>query len=436
MQQPNPITSRLAVLQSQWGKFAEEEGPCLLRWVLADPHDLPLVTAFFDVEETEAALFPDLFLKLESRFEHRSRYGRALALELALRYRQMREGLAEAGAVTNWRPPAARRGGGDVTRLYDVARSFHAYHEPFYRRVVLHLAPAAIADRGAWAAWLAEAVAEHPGPEVRLLVVEDSVASVLGALAEAEPRRVCSQTLRLGLHQATEELSEQAGLKSFGGKLRHLILKISRAWAEGDAGRAEELGKEALEVTALLNWPSLAFTVHYLMGSGYLGIGQPVEAGLRFQLAEQAAVRAEERDEPGARTLRLNARMSLGAVLVSQNAFARAARLYEESVPFAATPETPQLHIECWRMAAHAHEQCGQTDQAWEALLKALAVGNVLDLETRKTTTLPFVGEALMRLAAGGRYGQLGQVIDENLGWLLGEDWRDRARASGETAPP
>jgi hypothetical protein len=433
MQPSNPITARLAQLQAQWSRFAADDRCCLLRWVIADPHDTPLVEAFFDVEDSDAAIFPDLFLRLESPFESKSIYGRALALELTLRYRQMRSALAEAGMVADWRPPTRAPGSSDAGRLLDVAASFHAYHEPYFRRVALLLAPSAIADRRGWQTWLERAIHEPRSPDVRLVVLDDGRAPALAALA-TDPVRVRSETVALDLGQAIEEISERAGgLETFGGKFRHLFLQTSRAWAASDAARAEQLAEEALALTDLTSWPSLGFAIHYLMGSGYLSAQDPVKAALRFQQAERLALQAEDRGEPSARTLRLNARMALGAVLISEQAHARAAQVYEDTAPLAASPDSPQLHIECWRMAAYAHERDGQIDRAWEDLLKALAVGNVLPAETRKTTTLPFVGEALLRLARTGHYAGSRAIIDENLRWLLGEDWRDKARAQ---SPP
>src|SRR2546423_13538808 len=111
-----------------------------------------------------------------------------------------------------------------------------------------------------------------------------------------------------------EEMSEKAGVPTtFGGKFRHLFLQTSRAWAESDAARAEALAEQALALTDLASWPTLGCAIHYLMGSGYLGAQRPVDAALRFQQAERLAAQAEERGDRGARTLRLNARMALGA---------------------------------------------------------------------------------------------------------------------------
>src|SRR2546421_2267522 len=111
MSSANPIMRRLAELQAQWSRFAEDDSAILLRWVITDPYDWPLVRAFFDVEASEASVFPDLFVKLESPFESRTNHGRTLALELATRYQQMRPALAEAEVNTDWRAPARSRAG-------------------------------------------------------------------------------------------------------------------------------------------------------------------------------------------------------------------------------------------------------------------------------------------------------------------------------------
>lgn len=83
---------------------------------------------------------------------------------------------------------------------------------------------------------------------------------------------------------------------------------------------------------------------------------------------------------------------------------------------------------DAWRLAAHAHEQARCTDDAWRCGARALHVGESIPPVERRCSTLPYTGEALLRLAEQGeppddldvRRADLSQHLDT----VLGPGWR------------
>jgi hypothetical protein len=79
--------------------------------------------------------------------------------------------------------------------------------------------------------------------------------------------------------------------------------------------------------------------------------------------------------------------------------------------------------LESWRMSAHCHEQAGDRARAWEYGLRALDAGKAIPAENRAQTTLPFVAEGLLRVAAPESDDS--KLVEGRLAELLGtSDWR------------
>ena len=73
----------------------------------------------------------------------------------------------------------------------------------------------------------------------------------------------------------------------------------------------------------------------------------------------------------------------------------------------------------------------GDVEKAWEHGQCAWAVGRALDDGTRKTSTLPYVGEALVRLSHARQGEQAAQDVESDVVSVLGKDWRPKAVAAG-----
>ena len=83
------------------------------------------------------------------------------------------------------------------------------------------------------------------------------------------------------------------------------------------------------------------------------------------------------------------------------------------------------MRLESRRMASYCYEHAGNGIRAWALGIAALGVAEQLDADARRTSTLPALGVAMLRLAATPRHAGLAPVIEARMVALLGPSWRE-----------
>jgi hypothetical protein len=421
----NPIADRLEELHDQWKAFADDGEARLLRW-LVEPDEVPLVEAFFTREsDPDAAQTPDLFIELDTPFADGTRHGLLLRGRLERMYEGDREALRAAGVTADWiAPPLPGGEVDDVAAWVATLTSFKEAHGKEVEKLAVWLRPDGVRDVEEYVLWLQRLVRAAPR-EVRFILVDDGGTAELEVLARHEPRRLKSEKADLDMGSAVEEISAAAGnLETSGGRFRHLYVQIGSAARKGDLPAAERLAGEAIVVAQGESWHHLVATVHFLMGSLLMQRQRNVEAVERFVAADKAAAASDLAGEPYGKKLRMQARMCAGSALLAEGAFLPAARAFTESVPLAQAAEDARAELDAWRLASYCHEQGGQTEQAWEAGLAGLQVGKRMDEETRRTSTLRFLAEGMMRLTSTRGLREYEAPMEKQLVALVGANWR------------
>jgi hypothetical protein len=322
-----------------------------------------------------------------------------------------------------------------VETLLAACDSLWGHYESLCEHLVLVLMPARGTDASAWLKWLGSAVEKAESPHVRLVVLDDARALVLEPLAEALPARVVTMPAKLEMAQALEELSREAGhLDTPGGRFRELFVRMGNAATRGNVEEVEKLGAQAVAVAAGQGLYSLAVTAHFVMGGALLGAGRAREALEHYRQAEAAAGESKAKGEPQGAQLRLKSRMAQGAAWVTAQAYPEAATLYEETAPLARELKDARMELECWRMASWCREVAREVERAWEHGQRAWEVGRAMEAGTRETSTLPYVGEALVRLSHERQGTQAAREMESEVEAVLGKDWRPEAATAGDEA--
>jgi tetratricopeptide (TPR) repeat protein len=434
MQRKNAVERRLKLLHDQWTEFAQLPEARLLRWVV-EPDEMRMVEAFVHKEGDERlGECPDLFLRMEEPFDEPERYGYALREALVRLEEESRAGLEEEG-LGGWRCPPVKEGGTDVEAFLAACDSLRSHYESLCEHLAVVLMPVRGVDASAWLKWLGGAVDKAVSAHVRLVVLDDARTLVLEPLAEAQPERVVTILAKLDMGRALEELSQEAGhLDTPGGKFREFFVRMGNAATKGDVEKVERLGAQAVAVAAGQGLYSLVVAAHFVMGGALLGAGRPREALEHYRQAEAAAGESETKGEPQGAQLRLKSRMAQGAAWVTAQEYAQAAKLYEETAPLARELKDASMELECWRMASWCCEVAKEVERAWEHGQRAWEVGRAMDAGTRETSTLPYVGEALVRLSHERQGAGAAREMESEVESVLGNDWRPEAPAAGGQA--
>jgi hypothetical protein len=440
----NPIERRLDQLADQWNDFAADPAARLLRWVVRDD-EYRVLEAFVHCEQDEAAgRLPDLFLRFDEPFEDVDRYGAILREALAVGYEAAREEMREeegesaepagdgsgagegerpdttGGLTLDWRPPPPS-GRHSLLDLVDACASLRAHHADRVEKLALVLTPETVADEGEWARWLHALVERIPEP-VRAVVVESADDPGLEALAEALPERVRTVVAELDMPGAMMELARAGGTADPGGRFRVLFAALGQALSAGELSKAREHANRALALTAGNGWTHLGAAVHIALAGGYLSGGDHREAVRTYAEADAAGRELEEAGEEVGSELRVQAGMGAGAAFLAAGDAASAARAYQATSVHAERAGNTVMLLECRRMAAYCHEQLGAVERSWEEGFRALDVAEALPAEERAASTIPFVAEGLLRLAADAPLQR--RAVEERMVALLGPDWR------------
>lgn len=426
MAAPNAIERRLDALADRWLDFTA--GPAVaLRWATV-PSSLSTVGAFVTVQ-VERAVLGDWFVRAELPFEAGTPYGAALADFLAGLVSDAEAGSSEdrtaAGepddGLVPWAPPPVV--GDDALGFAGVCASLAAHHAGLFAVLALVLAPASVGDDAALAAWVHRFVRAPLPPSVRLLLVDPDDAPRYAALAAAEPALVCSEPVDLDMPAAIRELAAQGDPADPAVQVRQHVAALVEASGAGDRAGVARSAAAALAVAEAQAWPAQRTAVHMAVGSSDLGAEDAPAALVRFRAARGIAEAAEAGGEPWAPGLVLTARTAEATALLSAGRDAEAGVLYQSTAPLATAQGDHTLALESWRMAALCFERTGRPDYAWAASLRAAQAAEAMDADARRASTLPYVGQAMLRLAEMPGYRTHAPAVRERMASLLGPDW-------------
>ncbi len=424
----NAIERRLDQIEAIWGEFTGNDQARLLRLVL-DSDGTQLLDAFLEWQNEEASESPDLFLRFHEPVENASGYGLVLRDSLIEQFDEIREGIAAEGIAAegipaDWQCPPLVPGRSDTANFLHAAESLLEKYGDMMENLAVVLTPASIADADNWCQWLVRLVARPDmPPRLRFLVVDSTAAPVLERLAESEPQRVVTVAPDLDMPGAYAELVREIPGSGPGFTFRRLFVALTQAAAVGNVAAAVYSAQRAAAIAQEQDWPQLATAVQMALGAAYFAAGDVGQTLACYRAANQAIA---GRSEPGAAKLDIQTRFAEGAALVGNQQFAEAAEVYEGIGPLAEQQQEPFAALEAWRMAAWCRETAGEKPRAWRRAVKALEAGQQLDEAMRPNSTLPYVGQLLLRLVADGVNPDQEDMVRQRMVSLVGEDWESR----------
>jgi tetratricopeptide (TPR) repeat protein len=425
----NAVERRLEVIENLWNGFAEQPESRLLRW-LADADEARMVEVFLEVQNDEGGLVPDLFIRFDEPFEDPARYGSILVGSLRQKYEEIREPIRQEGVNADWRCPAAQPGEPEIRWFLRCCQSLQKHYESIMSLLVVVLTPPRVKDRSQWRAWLQQILRAGLPPAVRAMVFDDLKAPALQELAAAEPVLVKTIQPNLDMPAAYLELARGSGKPGPGVAFRLNFVALTQAAAQGNLAKAKELGKIALGIAQGQGWPQMQAVIHMTLGAALLGAKQPAEAITSYRAV--GALMAAQSKDPAAPKLVLQSKLAEGSALVSSGQHPQAAQVYEQAAALAEKQQDHLLCMESWRMAAYCHEVGTQAEASWRCGNLALEAATRMDPETRATSTLPFVGQGLLRLV-GKRNQNLASQVRERMKGLAGTDWEKKLEAATQS---
>jgi hypothetical protein len=129
---------------------------------------------------------------------------------------------------------------------------------------------------------------------------------------------------------------------------------------------------------------------------------------------------------PGCNKLQLQAIICEGTCLFSAERFDEAAIAYARGAQLAEQQGDFMLTLEGWRMASFSMERLKEKKSAWDYAMKAVEAGRKMDESARAQSTLPFLGQALLRLSPNN---DIDKQIKLSFTEMLGDGWLENIEA-------
>ena len=418
----NAIERRLEELEVIWNEFVENREARVLRW-LADDDTARMLDLFLEIQNEDISEIPDLFIRFGEPFEDTEQYGFQLRESLVAKYEEIREGIAEEGIAGDWACPDVEPGDTGVTAFVRACVSFRSYYEGVMINLAIALIPHSISDNSEWQSWLHEVVRSEIPANVRFLVVDDAGSPLLDGLAEAEPTRVVTAKPALDMPGAYLELLREIPRSGPGFAFAKQYVALGNASTRADLAGAQKAADAALKLAKEHNWPQLQVAVNMALGSCLLASGNMARSLQSYRTAKEVKMDPED---PVAPKLAIQSRFAEAAVLVGDGQYEQAAQVYSEIHPIAEEQEDHFAQLESSRMAAYCHEVAGQPEPAWEWGQTALEAGAAMDAEARANSTLPYVGQGLLRLTQYPDHANEEESIRDRMVELVGADWESK----------
>lgn len=431
MKTSNPIEQRLHKLTEQWRLFVGSEEGRVCRWhVQADERQM--IETFYRVETEESGNTSDLFLKFTSPFEDSLSYYHGLREELISFIEKDRESLQAEGIIINWPE-------GNVAEHIVPAESFLFDLSSFADALgdllgegflVAYLSPQDLTDVSQWEAWLMEVVKAGVPRKLKLMVIDTVDYPCFNALSEKYPEAVITIQPELNMSSALQQIAAKGNPRLPDVKFRKAFVGLTQAVAKGNLTALNRMSRRAMDIAQLNKWPHLEVATLMTVAGAYLGKRQYDQAMAMYRQAEQVVGRSYPSSDKLGANLASKVAFAQGSTLIAAKDFKKAALLFENTVATAERSDDRFFQMEAWRLAGYCHEQDKDLEKAWKCHNQALSAAERLDGPMQKGATVPFIGQALLRLVPrfGKRDDEL--AIRQKLQRLVGTNWESKLIAN------
>lgn len=453
----NAITRRIDKLQSIWDSFREfPEARCCCWLVQQDEQSL--VDAFFQVNAAEHSDTPDIFLRFESPFSSAAAYSTALSEELSEMVEGDREALEADDIHISWKyvPQKAsteNTGVNFLRNLFHFGVSLDLDDDSY---LVAFIAPPVFSDRKGWEKWWRDVLSLDIPSKVRLMVCDVAGFETVSTLQKQFHTKLAVYKPQLDAPGAMRELMTEYGDQDDNcTHFRKAYFELTQKVGQRDMAGIKQTAKTALDLARTIGFPHLEVSVLCTAATGFVSGGQ-LETGMStYDEARRIAKVAEplplikEMPElnvelPGGNIfaqLGIQVLFFKGAGLIGAGLFDRALKVYQEAEKELSAvligkgdPKKADWmnggilvfhRIEALRMSGYCLERLGRKQEALQPYSVAVSMAERLDAETRKSTTVAFVGKSMLDICSEQSMKNEFLKVTEKMNALLGKGWED-----------
>lgn len=429
MDKNNPIAKEIERLHEHWQEFIASDKPIFHCKLPPDSHQL--VNTWIKLKESFDENNPDLFVHLAIPFSDEKQFAWDLADELNHLVKEgLDDSLPETGEDCQWQAPKgdAMRSGFEM-----LLASVQAVLKEFgdcLDTVTLAISPVPIKQEASYLTWWQWVATVHKDfddwPEQLKLLVFDQIRDpFLASVVSAFDSQFFSEVSPVNYTAALNKVLEENDDGSDGANIRKNIFTMQNAIAESDGKRLYDARKIALPIALENKWFDIATTINLTCAAGLMSWQHYDSALKELDNAQHNAREGVKEELAGCDKQLLMGLMNESTCRYLKNDLSTAAQRFEETAEYAKSLEDGWSELEAWRMGSFCYERAGQKREAWTLATRALELGRAMEPDERHQTTLPFVGQAMIRMSPDKH---VERDVDQTMKELIGEDWQQDLR--------
>ncbi len=456
-QTDNAITRRTDQMQQMWRTFLKNPTAKCCYWVI-EPDAQRMIDVFHAVNLSDTPKTPDVFIRLESAFQDIGTYGAMLSDNLSKLMDLERPYFDEMKQPLQWQSQHAE----DATnRALGFTRNFFKLATQLELGtgvVVAFLDPMEIQRKDEWERWCFDATRLELPHKIRFMFAETEGQQILQKLAGQYPQRIVTLQPKLQMNQAMRELMDETGNPTDKGtQFQKHFLEMGQAIAQKDMDRMKQQAEKAIQLSRNMGYPHLEIAALCATANGFMANKQPEVAITAYDEAFRVAQAAKNKplipelpdlkmDESHGNLfdqLSIQILFSKGSAFIGQRVpnYDAALTVYQQADVFIQNmiPEkqnsaksnidfqtggTLLLHrVEALRMQGFCLEQLHRGQHALQKYEIAVTLSEQWTPEIRKGSTLPLIGQAMMKLYHQFSMKQAFHAVLNQMNLLLGSDW-------------
>lgn len=440
-QKVNPVTQALHQVSEDWEDFAADSKARIARWYV-NPDGARIVNMMLEMVEQDVLEKPDLFIRIGGTLATANDYHWQVAQQLRMYAEELNKQLeAEDEPVVFDMLPAISTTAKaySAKELATALTQFRRVNAQIVGLLVLVITPHELPQPEQWPLWINQFLTAEsaltqsptaPPSKVRLMCFDPPDLNYLAELAEQQPDAVTTLQCDFNVADAAKDIVDEIDDDDPGAIFRQHFVNLSNAAEKQDLPLVEKHGETAIALAKQHHWFDMEVVVGLAIANAYLSQS---DYNTSLERYEQTLVRCEQGQQDQAElanTMTYQTLMGKAMVEFCLERYAEAAISYSQAADIAEGDDEYLNALEAWRMASFSYEKAGATEPAWQTGWQALAAGEQLDKPMRSEVTLPYVGEALLRLAPDSRSfapKHTTEDVQQRLTAAVGDDWQDKA---------
>lgn len=421
----NAITQRIDLLSNYWQQFTENEEAQIVLWLI-EPDEFQLIELFVEVEESEHGSFPDLFIKCETPFEEVETYGHLLTQDLHQYFEARKEELAENGIQIPWNEIELETAS---SHTFLEALALIKKHIPdLTGNLIAYFSPSDCNNILAWSEWFVQLLEIGIPERVKLMLIDVLDQNLFARVFEQYAEKVHIIQPALNIPAAMRQLASSGNPSDPSVQFRKIFVDLGQAANRNHLSEVRRLGKQALQIARTNGWLPMQVTIYMLVGSVLANAGENTEALENYEKSIQLTQPGYKQGDKESGNLLLQSLFGKASAFISMQNLESAAETYAFAVEVADSITDYFNMMEASRMTAYCyeHQKEKEIEKAWTFGLKGLENARKLKEEIRVNSTLPYLGERMLRIARKMDDEDKMNWVYDNMVELMGKDWEDK----------